>query len=215
MAINTSGLDRFISKLKKVQNLDNTVCNRIVNDVSDIGADMLRSKYSMLNADDVSHNPIPNVYTQQEANTAQIVAQGQGVAYIEFGTGTIGQNTVDSELNAKKTQLGLSPYNSGSKIRDKIPIWQAKGKYKFVRGWLKPDYALTNNETARYEKWLSGLNLLSADKNGTAFIKRAYKYTHGTQGIPAGQQIFNTARELQKIIPTIASQEISKELNNG
>lgn len=213
--MNTEVLSNFIIKLKKLENGENTIAEKIVDNIADNGVAILGNKYANIDYD-ISGNAKPILYIDKlGANHCEIVASGRQVAYIEFGTGNKGKATVSAELEAKKSIVGASDYNSGKTIQDKVPIFigttiSDRAKYRYVRGWYKPDYALTEEEMNRYETFTS--NIRSEFKSKTRFSKRAFKYTHGTEGIIAGQQIYDTARELERQASEIAKQIIKGEL---
>ena len=218
MKNDVSGLDHFLTRLNKLNN-PSEITSKIVGELSDKGAQILQDKYKAIDYD-ISDNEIPQVFVELENdNIGRVVAQGSGVAYIEFGTGTKGKDTVDNKLKLKKSKLGISPYNSGKHIKKDVPVLDdsigAKQKYAKVTGWYKPDRALTAEERIRYERWLYGIRARIINPKRLKKAEwRAYKYTHGTQGIVAGQQIFDTARELKKEATKIVKKIVNEELDN-
>lgn len=217
--MNTEVLSNFIIKLKKLENGENTIAEKIVDNIADNGVAILWNKYANIDYD-ISGNEKPILYIDKlGANHCEIVAMGRQVAYIEFGTGNKGKATVSAELEAKKSIVGASDYNSGKTIQDKVPIFigttiSDRAKYRYVRGWYKPDYALTEEERIRYDIITNNIidEFKSKKRNKEGFSKRAFKYTHGTEGIIAGQQIYDTARELEIQASEIAKQIIKEEL---
>lgn len=220
MKIDKTGLNNFLSKLNRLQNSSDSITSKIVDKIADNGVSILNDKYNDIDYD-ISNNQIPSVYKDPISNTnAKIIAQSPQIMYIEFGTGNIGRDTADTALVSKKSELGLNDYNSGSKIKDNVPILvsnsaSGRNKYKKVKGWYRPTSTLSPTERANYEYWLSGIenDIPNGTKRYYFAKKRAYKYTHGSEGIRAGQQMFDTARELQNTSKEIAKKIIKEELN--
>lgn len=215
----TKGLDNFLKKLNKIKNGATSITSKIVDEISEQGAKILQNKYNTIDYD-ISNHETPNIFTEKVSNNnTKIIATSPDIMYIEFGTGTIGFESSTPELREKKVLLGLKDYNTGKTIRNDVPILvgvfnAGHNKYKKVKGWYKPTSALNEVELENYRNWVNGIEMDIPDGKRKRFaLRRAYKYTHGTEGIKAGQQVFDTARDLEKIYKNISNEIIKEEIS--
>lgn len=96
MATDTRGLDRFISQLNKIRNKNNILLKKIVEAVAEEGERYLSNLYSLIT--NTNGNKPPRVtYSFISDNKAQIIAYGEDVAFVEFGTGQVGDGTYKGE----------------------------------------------------------------------------------------------------------------------
>lgn len=104
----------------------------------------------------------------ENENGYSITAYGNDVIYAEFGTGDMGE---ESNHENKKAEFNLNDYNSGATIRN-VNSLKTTGK------------AL---QKVAEHGIVSG-NYWTYKKNGNIYY---------TQGVPAGKQMFNTAKYLK------------------
>lgn len=98
----------------------------------------------------MSGNFIANTYWEKTAKGYRIVQEGEGVLYVEFGTGVKGA----AQPHPAKSEFGLAEYNSGPTIRT-----TAGGK----TGWDFPidetmkEWRFTEGQPARQQMFLTGV----------------------------------------------------------
>lgn len=115
--------------------------------------------------------------TNKISNGYEIKAQGKDVVYEEFGTGDEGANHQHDEKSTFESKYGLKKYNSGPYIRDVLDV--AKGSY--TEQDLQ-EIGITSGKFWRY------------NKDGVV---------HYTQGVPAGQEMWDTRNYIINEIPNV------------
>lgn len=181
--IDTSPIIRFLTKLNVIRNADK-LNNEIINAVANRGVEILNGFYGSI--ENNQERPIVNLEIQD--NYARIIAQGEDVMFIEFGTGSVGF---------------YSNYPSDKLPQSRVPItgnWQ----YNYINP-LGKEYLDKDGNTYQI-----GFKILS--KSGKV---KGWKHNGVfTRGFASGQQIFNTARQLEIEIPNIVKQILNRELKN-
>lgn len=86
--VDTSGLNRFISKVKAFKDI-NAISENLAKKIAMNGVEKLENKYNAMTTD----NERPIVYAEIESKTARIVASGKDVMFEEFGTGRVGEQS--------------------------------------------------------------------------------------------------------------------------
>lgn len=162
-----NGLNKFTNILNNISSIDKLL-DKIVDIVAIQGAMILTKNYSNTEI----KGEIPQVSVDNQGRVAFIDASGKDVMFIEFGTGTKGQES---------NYQGNFPENG-------VPI-TGKWEYNYPSKFKK-----VNKQGRIYWTFM--------DSNGN-FIN--------SQGQSCGQQIFDTARELETIIPQIVKQVLDKE----
>lgn len=214
----TSGLKRFLGRLNKVADMaksDSTILERIVEAVAIKGAEILEKKYGNIDYD-ISANPLPTVTYTTENNYGFVQANGIGVAYIEFGTGRVGEKSATADTLENKAEAGALGYNTGKTIKlMRVQDGLTKGgnpRYIKDLAWVKPRRAMTMAEQSQLEDFRSrASHRIPSERLGFA-VARQEKFIRRTQGIVAGNQIYDTARELEAEIPKIVAEIVRKEL---
>jgi hypothetical protein len=86
MATDLRGLNNFKKRLQDISKTNNALFTEIANEVAIEGKNIAMVEYA--NVDDVivSHETLGN-------GKSRIIAQGKGIAYLEFGTGRVGENS--------------------------------------------------------------------------------------------------------------------------
>ena len=111
----------------------------------------------------------------KKGNEYELRASGKDVIYEEFGTGDEGA----SHPHPNKSEYNLNDYNSGSYIRDVSSVEKGTYTYEDLQ-----EIGITSGKFWQYEK------------NGTVYY---------TQGVPAGQEMWDTRNYLIKeVIPEVA-----------
>lgn len=164
------GLDKLLSKYSELSKLDEKILRKTI----DVGQEIATKNYTIRN--EGTEKPNVTGYIKSK-NTGFIVAEGSGLTFEEYGTGTIGKNS-----NYPKDKLPTSG----------IPL---------TGGWVY-------NYPSKYKR--------ISRKSGDIFW--FYKKPNGdvvpTKGQPAGMQMYNTSRELNKQKKSIVS-SIIDNINKG
>ena len=125
----------------------------------------------------------------KKGNEYELRASGKDVIYEEFGTGDEGV----SHPHPNKSEYNLNDYNSGSYIRDVSSVEKGTYTYEDLQ-----EIGITSGKFWQYEK------------NGTVYY---------TQGVPAGQEMWDTRNYLIKeVIPEVAKKRgkiINDKLKNS
>lgn len=79
-------LGRFLNKLERVQKYDFDKTS-LAEEIADIGIEIAREEYDKYKGEDVQVDAIVN------NDSVEIIAQGEGLAFREFGTGRVGQRS--------------------------------------------------------------------------------------------------------------------------
>ena len=77
-------LGRFLDKIKLSANVNKGIAQKALKKVVYKGVELAQNNYEMINVD---------IYYQIDGNTAKITAKKDGIAYIEYGTGLVGQSS--------------------------------------------------------------------------------------------------------------------------
>ena len=140
-------LGRYMDKLFKYKSKINQ--SEIVDIVGEIGTETALNQYggNTVNVSAISGN-----------NGVEIVAKGEQLAYMEFGTGISGKGTYQGDLPTETLEF------------------ESRGRAQSTKGWQYNYYKEQNK-----------------DKNPN---------TPDFKGRRAGAQMFNTARQLEKELPS-------------
>ena len=97
MATDLKGLESFRNKLQRYSNINASLTNQVSEEISKRGEQIAREEYA---GRDV------NVYHETlGGGVSRVVAEKEGLAYIEFGTGRVGQQS--NYPNDKLPQSGV------------------------------------------------------------------------------------------------------------
>ena len=124
MATDLKGLNNFRNKLKNIGGTSIQFANEVVDELVKKGADIARKEYANVAGVNV-------YYETTGAGSGRVVAEKEGLAYIEFGTGRVGQN---SKYPKKLLPKGTFNFES------------PKGKQQTTSGW---EYYYPNKNTKR------------------------------------------------------------------
>lgn len=184
MATNLTGLRNFYNKIK---NFGETrkIANEIVDELAIRGAEIARREYGSVEG--------VNVYSETTGNgSSRIIAQGEKVAYIEFGTGIVGKN---------------SKYPKKHLPKETLTFESPKGEMQTTSGW---EYYYNNPRTKRKVTDEEG-NILSQGWWHKFEGEDEATYVTGQE---AGKQMYKTSQELRKQAKTIIKNKIrSKDTN--
>lgn len=86
MATDLKGLNNFRSKLQKFAKKNSNFTTEVSDEIARRGQEIAISEYAGLNGVNVSYETIGN-------GKSRVVAQGEQIAYIEFGTGRVGEQS--------------------------------------------------------------------------------------------------------------------------
>lgn len=86
MATDLRELNRFRNRLKNLGSTSTQFANKIVDELAKKGADIARQEYAGVEGVNV-------YYETTGAGSSRVVAEKEGLAYIEFGTGRVGEQS--------------------------------------------------------------------------------------------------------------------------
>lgn len=86
MATDLKGLNNFRSKLQKFATINSNFTTEVADEIARRGQEIAISEYAGLNGVNVSYETIGG-------GNSRVVAQGEQIAYIEFGTGRVGEQS--------------------------------------------------------------------------------------------------------------------------
>lgn len=165
--VRQNDLNRFYGKLYNIRNIAETATELI----ADNGEKIAKSEYAGINS--------VQVIKDIDGNSAVISANGDSVAYIEYGTGLVGQGTYKGDLPTQ-TLTFESPKRKAGDTRPP--------RVNTTHGW---EYYYDNPETKVLGGWFFGRG-----------------YSNFTRGQVAGNQMFNAAKSLREYIKTDLAKDI-------
>lgn len=86
MATNLKGLNNFKSKLEKYSSLNMSLTNQLSDEIAKRGEEIAKEEYSSVNKVNVSRETLGS-------GQSKVIAEREGIAYIEFGTGRVGEQS--------------------------------------------------------------------------------------------------------------------------
>lgn len=86
MATDLKGLNNFKSKLQKFATINSNFTTEVADEIARRGQEIAISEYSGIEGVNVSRETMGG-------GVSRVVAQGEQIAYIEFGTGRVGQQS--------------------------------------------------------------------------------------------------------------------------
>lgn len=98
MATDLKGLESFKNKLQRYSNINASFTNQVAKEVAKRGEQIANEEYSNVSKVQVSHETM-------SGGVSRVISQREGLAYIEFGTGRIGQQS--NYPNEKLPQSGV------------------------------------------------------------------------------------------------------------
>jgi hypothetical protein len=161
MATDLRELNRFRNRLKNLGSTSTQFANKIVDELAKKGADIARQEYAGVEGVNV-------YYETTSAGSSRVVAEKEGLAYIEFGTGRVGEQSNYPKQNLPKQTLTFE---------------SPKGRQQSTSGW---EYYYPNIHTKRTMFKQDGwFHKFDGDKDAT-FIT----------GEKAGMQMYRTGQRL-------------------
>lgn len=127
--MDTKALESFLFKIKRFSKLKN-ISSEVANNIAERGVDIAKAEYGH------SQRVILSIEKTKEPNKLQIVAQGAGIAFDEFGTGLIGEGTYRGNLPTEP-----------------IEFESPKGFPQRTEGWV---YYYPNRKTKILGGWFAG-----------------------------------------------------------
>ena len=86
MATDLKGLESFKNKLQRYSNINASLTNQVSEEIAKRGEQIAREEYAGLSKVNVTHETMGS-------GMSRVVAERDGLAYIEFGTGRVGQQS--------------------------------------------------------------------------------------------------------------------------
>lgn len=120
--VKKNNLNRFSKRLMNYKGKINR--DEIVELVGDIGVEIATDEYQ---------GKINDIISIDSSNGAKIVAKGEKIAYMEFGTGVTGRNTYDGTLPTQKLV-----FESPKGVRQSTEGWQYN--YRKEQGQTEKDF---------------------------------------------------------------------------
>ena len=124
MATDLSGLNNFAKKLANYGGINSKFKTKVVKEIVETGKNIAMNAYGRTG---VTHVKVGGYYDNNGNGT--IYAEGEGVAYIEFGTGTLGK---------------MSNYPKDKLPTQQISFESPKGSPQVTQGW---EYNYDNDQT--------------------------------------------------------------------
>lgn len=173
MATDLRGLNSFKSKLEKFGNSSKKLANEIVEELTQKGVEIATQEYAGISG--------VAVYSEKgAAGMSKVVAEGDGIAYIEFGTGRPGERS-----NYDKTLLPKEP----------MVFESPKGQSQTTNGW---EYYYDNPRTKR----------TSLGQEGWYHKFEGQKKATFVTGQEAGMQMYRTRQRLINESPAIIKNKL-------
>lgn len=166
ITIDISDLKGLIKGLENLRDNISTETDKMLKEIAESGKKYLDRQYSGMNKDP----NIEDISTKIEGskNSYNLIAYGKDVVYEEFGTGDEGEK----HQHPMKSKYSLNAYNSGTKIRN-VDDYD-KNSY------IKDDLEEIGINSGKF--WI-----YSKDGSDTLYY---------TQGVPSGQEMWNTRNYL-------------------
>lgn len=190
--IDLSGLNNFRQKLQNYANM-NSFADRLVNAILEKGRDIALEEYAGVSG--------VKIYTEKVGFNGKIIAEGEQVAYIEFGTGEYAKNTYEGTLPTQGVPLTGSwtyYYDSRYKRTAKVDFddkdagkSQQSNKYYGKKGWF----------TTKLEK--NSIHRAGPPKIGSNAYYGKSRFTIGQR---AGNQMYRVSKRLREALPSIIEQ---------
>lgn len=178
MIADLRGLNKFKLKLNNLSEKSVKFSNEILEEIGRIGEQIAREEYAGVEG--------VNIHHETSSRVSRIVAEKEGLAYIEFGTGRVGeQSNYPKESLPKQTLLFESP----------------KGYTQRTNGW---EYYYNNKNTKRTAFGVEGWYHKFHDKLDATFVV----------GQKAGMQMYRTQQRLKNEIPNILKNKIKGDGKN-
>lgn len=92
MAVDLKGLNSFKGKLQKYANLNVGFTNQIAEEIAKRGEQIAQEEYSGISKVDITH-------LSMGGGMSRVVAEREGLSYIEFGTGRVGEQSNYPQAN--------------------------------------------------------------------------------------------------------------------
>ena len=86
MATDLKGLNNFRSKLQRYSNINTSLTNQVAEEVAKRGEQIAREEYA-------GHSKVNVTHETMGSGMSRVVAERDGLAYIEFGTGRVGEQS--------------------------------------------------------------------------------------------------------------------------
>ena len=98
MATDLKGLENFRNKLQRYSNINASLTNQVSEEIAKRGEQIAREEYA-------GHSKVNVTHETMGSGMSRVVAEREGLAYIEFGTGRVGQQS--NYPNEKLPQSGV------------------------------------------------------------------------------------------------------------
>lgn len=178
MATDLRGLNNFKSKLQSYQKINSGIANEVLDEVIKRGEQIAQQEYAGIT--DVK------IYHESIAGGSRVVAEKEGLAYIEFGTGRVGEK---------------SQYPKDKLPKQTLTFESPQGKQHSTNGW---EYYYPNQQTKRtvfgQEGWFHKFD----DETDVTFVT----------GQPAQMQMYRTSQRLRQEMPGIIKNKIKGDGTN-
>lgn len=131
MATNLKGLNSFKNKLQAYSNINAKFTNEIISAILKRALEIAREEYSGVSSIDIGTEIISN-------SVGRLYAKGKNVAYIEFGTGLIGEASQYPKEKLPKEKLVFESPKGSGKIQqtDGWEYYYDNPDTKIMGGWF-------------------------------------------------------------------------------
>ena len=160
--VRRNDLNRFYGKLQNIRNVAETATELI----ADNGEKIAKSEYAGINS--------VQVIKDIDGNSAVISANGDSVAYIEYGTGLVGQGTYKGDLPTQTLTFESPKRKAGDTRPPRVNTTHGWEYYydnpetKFMGGWFMGKGGFTRGQVASMRMYRTAKSLKEYVHNGLA-----------------------------------------------
>ena len=101
MATDLKGLESFRNKLQRYSNINASLTNQVAEEIAKRGEQIAREEYAGLSKVNVTHETMGS-------GMSRVVAERDGLSYIEFGTGRVGEQSNYPTENLPKSGVPIT-----------------------------------------------------------------------------------------------------------
>lgn len=132
LQVQCDGLESTLGYFDTYQSRIEEKQNRLIQRLAEVGVDAAKMQFNSFAFID---NPKPvNVYAKAEENGVSVIAEGEQVAFIEFGTGVFYNGTESYAGVRPPNVLGIGEYGHGWGKRNAWHYKDANGENRITRG---------------------------------------------------------------------------------
>lgn len=135
MGLSASSVDAAIEELKKYKNEINNKCELFVRKLAEVGIPVIRE--NMAGQDSYPYNTYISIGGNDDVLTAELIVEGAGLLFVEFGTGITYNNVgVGNSPHPKGQELGytIGTYGKGKGKQASWGYYDENGQLVITQG---------------------------------------------------------------------------------